>query len=633
MSSPSITERLAGLFARTAPFHTLSDAQRARLVSTLELYEPGEVILEQGVDVHRALFVVESGLVRLMDVEAQRIIDMCGEGAQFGSYGLMQGGILPYEARAVEQTTCALIAADTFRTLMKENEAFRLYFEEDIKRYVRTLASDVDASGAYLLFDTPLASLVARAPVTAAPETPVREVAAAMAGAATDTVVIVQDGAPVGVVTEGDLVRKVVATGAPGETPVMSLVERLPVALAGTERLFDAVRVMMRQRIRRVVVVERGDGDTPGALLGVLTTDDIAHVRGHDPVATTERIERAASIEELAAIRVESNRRLYRLYQQGVQSEDLFGVVNELDDQLKRQIVHLVTAELAASGADVYDGAWTFLTFGSPGRRESTLSARQDNGLVWADAPDEAGAERARAYFAAFAERANAAFERVGFTATEIGLIAREEPFRQPLSAWRAAYAEWTRASDAGATERAAVVFDVRTLYGDDALTDALRAEVAANLPNDRLARVLMQRGTSAHVPLGFLGRFELERDEAGREGVDLRERALLPVVAMARALALDAGFLRSANTFERLRFVAAAGGPSANEAKTLLGAYASLADLHLRDQMQQAERGETPTDRIDPGALHRSQQNLLRESFKAVDTAQRALRDRFGEL
>jgi CBS domain-containing protein len=176
------------------------------------------------------------------------------------------------------------------------------------------------------------------------------------------------------------------------------------------------------------------------------------------------------------------------------------------------------------------------------------------------------------------------------------------------------------------------VVFDVRTLYGEDSLTEVLKAEIASHLPNDRLVRVLLHRGTRAHIPLGFLGRFELERDEAGREGIDLRERVLLPAVSMSRALAIDAGYLKSGNTFDRLRHVAAAGGPSANEAKALLGAYATIADLNLRHQMQQAERGEFPSDRVDPATLHRSHQNLLRESLKSIESVQRALRDRFGE-
>ncbi|HLA63778.1 MAG TPA: cyclic nucleotide-binding domain-containing protein, partial [Rhodothermales bacterium] len=113
--SASITDRLTGLLDHTAPFDLLTPEQRAGLVSTLEIFKPGEVILDQGEDIHRALYVVESGLVRLTDVEAGRLLDMCGPGSQFGSYGLLQGGMLPYEARAVELTTCALISAERFR--------------------------------------------------------------------------------------------------------------------------------------------------------------------------------------------------------------------------------------------------------------------------------------------------------------------------------------------------------------------------------------------------------------------------------------------------------------------------------------------------------------------------------------
>ncbi|MDX1531266.1 MAG: cyclic nucleotide-binding domain-containing protein, partial [Rhodothermales bacterium] len=175
----SITERLAGLLERTAPFDHLSREERKDLIGdmTLEIFEPGEVILQQGTDIHRALYVVESGLVRLMNAEENRLIDMCGEGSQFGSYGLIQGGILPYEARAVEPTVCALLSADHFRALLKENDEFKNYFDEDIKRYVRTLDTDLDASGAFLLFDTALSSLLRGPAVTVEADATVREAA------------------------------------------------------------------------------------------------------------------------------------------------------------------------------------------------------------------------------------------------------------------------------------------------------------------------------------------------------------------------------------------------------------------------------------------------------------------------
>ena len=640
MPASSITERLAGLLERTAPFDTLSDAERRDLIGdmTLEIFEPGEVILEQGQDIHRALYVVESGLVRLMNVEEGRLIDMCGEGAQFGSYGLMQGGILPYEARAVEQTVCALLAADHFRALLKQHDDFAHYFEEDIKRYVRGLDTDLDASGAFLLFDTALSSLLRGRAATVSPESTVQEVARAMSETDADAVIVVQEGTPVGVVTEGDVVEKIVAAGKPTDTPVMALVEKPPIALGGNERLFDAVRTMMRHRIRRVVVVDPKAGQ-PGRedaphVLGLLSTEDISHYRGLDPVATTELIERAATVEALADIRAESNRRLLRLYQQGVQSEDLLGVIAELDDQLKRRLLFLVERRLRRERPqDVPEGpsaTWALLSFGTPGRRESTLYARQDNGLVYDDPTGVDDAARAASWYGALAEAACDAFERCGFAPVESGILARHEAFRQPLSQWKAAFRQWAEGVDAQATRRAAVCFDVRPVFGDDGLADALRETIAAHTPTPRLLSILMAKATEVNVPISFFGRFELDRDEAGREGFDLRTRGVRPAVDMARALALEVGYLKSANTFDRLRHVGASDSPSAAEAKRLLPAFRTLADLHIRHQMRQAEVGEPPDDWMDPGTLHKSQQNLLKETLKTVQEVQQALARRY---
>ncbi len=624
----SLSAQIADLLAETEPFDILSDDERQSLLQkmTLELYAPGELILQQGDDIHRALYVVTEGLVRLQEAETGRTVDMAGAGSQFGSYGLLQGGALPYEARAVQQTSCALIAADSFTRLVDENEAFRGYFESDIQRYVRMLDEDIDASGAFLLFDTTLGDVLRAEPPTVEVGATILETAQAMAQLDSDAVVLVQDRVPMGVVTEGDLVKRVLAGQMGTGGSVMDLVERPPIALGTNERLFDAMRTMMRERVRRVVVVDGEDG----RLRGLLTAEDMSHYRGLDPVATTERLERARSVEELAGLRADSSRRLYRLYHQGVHSEDLLDLVTEVDDQLKRQVLRTVEAELAAElGDDVFRGPWAWITFGASGRRESVLRAWQDNGLVYAD-PDPADAERAAVYYERLATRAGKAFQQCGFGDPKNGIDASAEAFRQPLSSWRAAYEAWASGTDAESTSRAALCFDLRTLYGDEELGQALRQAIAAHLPNERLAKILAREGTRIDIPLSTFGRIEVE-EVGGRTGLDLRKRAVLPIVRLARAMAIDASYLESANTFDRLREVARTGHPLAAQAKALVPPFTTLVDVHLREQMQAAERGETPSDLVDPDVMHKSQQNLLKETLKSVQSSQSAIRKHYG--
>lgn len=627
MSSPSNRDRLGALLERTPPFNILEEEHRNGLISSMTgvNFEAGAVILEQGVDIHKSLYVIEEGLVRLMNVEEKRLIDMCGPSSQFGSFGIIQGGILPYEARAVEDTSCQLIPAEKFRALLNANEEFESHFDEDIKRYVRTIDTALDASGAFLLFDTALSRL-SREALLVGPEASVRDAATAMSDADADTVVVIKDTLAVGVITEGDIVEYVVVDGHPSGSSIMDLVKRPAVALNGSERLFDAVQAMMRHRIRRVVVVDEEDENGKKSI-GILSSDDVSHYRGLDPVATIELIERARSVEVLASLREESNRRLMRLYQQGVQSEDLLSVIAELDDQIKRRALHLVEKQLREEHPEkAVDTPWTWLVFGTAGRRESTIDARQHSGLVYAnDAPD-----KAQDWFFELATRATKAFETCGYARSVSGILASNETFCQPLSKWLEMYQHWASGADPVVTAKAVVTLDARRLAGEETLLESIKETLFEIMPNKRLLSIIVQQGADINIPISVFNRFQLEKNEDDEEGFNLRVRGLRPIVDFARAMALEIGYLKSSNTFDRLRAVAESESQSAPEARSLIAAMRTLSDLHLRLQMQAADVGEDPGDWIDPGKLHKSQQNLLKESLKNLQGVKQSMANRY---
>src|SRR5690606_34191676 len=131
MSTSTIVDRLRTLLETTPPFDLLSDEVREIVLTdvSVEYFQPGEVVLEQGSTAQRGLYIVESGLVRLMDIEAQRLLDKCCVGEFFGSFNLVKGGALIYEAKAVEPTVCAVIKTDRFQRLMQEYEEFEDYFQ------------------------------------------------------------------------------------------------------------------------------------------------------------------------------------------------------------------------------------------------------------------------------------------------------------------------------------------------------------------------------------------------------------------------------------------------------------------------------------------------------------------------
>lgn len=105
--------------------------------------------------------------------------------------------------------------------------------------------------------------------VTAAPTTPVREVARYMQEQAVGSVVVVDENRPVGIVTDRDLTLDVVNRNLDFETPVKEVMTHDPVTIDATAGVMDACRKMKHEKVRRLPVVE------DGSLTGFLAVDDL----------------------------------------------------------------------------------------------------------------------------------------------------------------------------------------------------------------------------------------------------------------------------------------------------------------------------------------------------------------------
>jgi CBS domain-containing protein len=99
-----------------------------------------------------------------------------------------------------------------------------------------------------------------------------RDCAKAMAKRGVSCAVITQSGAAIGIVTERDLVSKVMAEGMDAKSVLVRDIMSTPlITVSPNAPLTGAAELMAQYRIRRLVVV-----DKEGALVGIVTTGDIA---------------------------------------------------------------------------------------------------------------------------------------------------------------------------------------------------------------------------------------------------------------------------------------------------------------------------------------------------------------------
>ena len=118
--------------------------------------------------------------------------------------------------------------------------------------------------------------------VTATPRETVREVARTMAQIESGAVPVVDDGKVVGLVTDRDIVLRVVAEGASLDTPVAEVMTAGVETCREDDNVADAAGKMGSKQIRRLVVL-----DEQGNLSGIVSLGDIAVDYGAKAVGRT----------------------------------------------------------------------------------------------------------------------------------------------------------------------------------------------------------------------------------------------------------------------------------------------------------------------------------------------------------
>ena len=111
---------------------------------------------------------------------------------------------------------------------------------------------------------------IRRRPVSVGPETTVTATAEAVNQATVGAVVVVEDGKPVGIVTDRDLVVRGLARRLAPDARVDSVMSTEVVTLGADADVRDALGLLRTHPIRRIPLVE-----ADGTLAGVISADDL----------------------------------------------------------------------------------------------------------------------------------------------------------------------------------------------------------------------------------------------------------------------------------------------------------------------------------------------------------------------
>jgi CBS domain-containing protein len=479
---------------------------------------------------------------------------------------------------------------------------------------------ELDVGGSLPLLVLRVRDLARRPPATLGAEAPVRAAARLMAAENVGSVLVTDaSGVAIGIVTDRDLRRRVLAESRDPDTP-LRLVMSSPLATIPPDALaFEALLEMTRRNVHHLAVV---DGDR---LLSVLSSGDFLPLQTTHPVALAREIESGASLADLRTLVPRITRLVAVLARAGTPPPDIGRVVAELNDRVVRRVLALVEARLEQAGQPPPAVPWAWLALGSEGRREQTLLTDQDNALVFADVEDPAARAAAGGYFQTLARETVGALVELGFPPCPGGWMASDPRWCQPLSGWLASFDRWIRAADVSVLA-ASICFDLRVVVGDSTLAAALWAAILAPSAERRIFLRHLAKDVVRRPPaLGFLGRFRANT----RGAVDLKQHGTFPVVGAARVLALEMGS-DVTNTVERLRAVGLHGLLTPAIVAAVTEAYSFVLRLRLAHQLERIEAGHPADNQVDPRRLSHADRVGLRDALRAVEQIRAVIRDRY---
>jgi len=339
-------------------------------------------------------------------------------------------------------------------------------------------------------------------------------------------------------------------------------------------------------------------------------------------VRCSARIAEAPDVATLVACAAEVRQLAVLLHHEQAGPALVTRALSLLNDAIAKRVLNLLQRRFRLPPT-----RWCWLSLGSQGRMEQTLTTDQDNGLLFS-AADDGEARQLRELFLPFARAANNALAECGFPLCDGEIMAGNSRWCLSLSEWLEDFTNWVRTPEPDALLNASIFFDFTPLMGDAELAAQLRHALSdLTRGNEIFLRMMTVNALAAVPPLGRLRDFVTDADSGG--AIDLKKFGSRLFVDVARIEALGAGIAET-GTAPRLRRAAAEGFMAPGDAVAAVHAFHTLQGMRLALQASRSLDGGTPGNQIDPDRLNEFDRRVLVESLRQARNLQQRLKSRF---
>lgn len=631
---------LSKTLRETEPFNLLSEDSFADLSQTaiVKKFPPHTHILNQNDRPTGFLYVIKEGLVEIVALTpggTEMVVDYRKEGSFFGGTPIFTNEAYTAGARTVKATECYLIPAEALTLAAKNHPYITEYFTRALFSRVRRLYSDmVSEHGKNTLtqmeaypFQKRLSEIMSFPVETCTSSTPVKSIAKQMTARSIGAVLVCDKTKEVqGIVTERDLVAKVLASAAIDceQTTAADIMTAKPYSMTPETYMYEATSFMMAHKIKHMPILDGHE------LVGIVSLRDLMRYRSQKSMLLVGNIKEATSLNELVRARAEIVKVARALLSESRSPIETMEILSYIHHCILQRGYDLVYEQIQQEGIKPPDIRFCFIIMGSGGRKEMLLGPDQDNGFIYENHPDSRHQEVEK-FFDLFGERLVEAYATIGYPKCNGGVMGSNPFWRGRLKDWDARIYDWIHTPEPKKVMYSTIFFDFMPLTGDASLCQDLRDIVYKQIREFPLFLYHMMEQDFKHkVPLGLLGRFSVERDKEHKGMLSLKQAGSVFIVDCIRMYLLE-NQLDAVTTIERLDRLVEAKVFNADTAEHVKAAFEAFTFLRLRNEIRGIDRDEFPSHYLDPYALTKNEQDLLKEAFRAASKLQDSARRHFN--
>nr|WP_281357783.1 putative nucleotidyltransferase substrate binding domain-containing protein [Desulfobacter latus] len=297
-------------------------------------------------------------------------------------------------------------------------------------------------------------------------------------------------------------------------------------------------------------------------------------------------------------------------------------LITSITDAVTTRLLQLAEKRLGPAPV-----TYAWVAAGSQAREEQIAKSDQDNILILAD--DYIPEEHSK-YFSLLARHVCEGLNTCGYIYCPGDMMATNYDWRQPLKVWKKNFNQWIDRPEPEALMLTSVFFDLRCIYGNRSLFQALRDHVSGKTRGNRIFLAHMTRNAlSRQPPLGFFRNFVLIKGGEHDHTFDIKLNGIVPIVDLARVYTL-AQCSSAINTHDRLDLMESSNAISSDSAGDLHDALEFISNLRIQHQASQVKAGKEMDNFVSPDNLSHVDRKHLKEAFLVIRSMQSVMKSRY---